>query len=44
MLGLPLTFAAPGTYSELKLDPFLKQIDPFLDGRAIQSLWNSTFN
>jgi hypothetical protein len=37
-------FAQPGTYSELKLEPFLKQVDPILDGTAIKSLWDSVLN
>lgn len=37
-------FAAPGTYKELELEPFLKQIDPVLDGTAIKSLWDSVLN
>jgi hypothetical protein len=37
-------FAAPATYNELKLEPFLKQVDPVLDGTAIKSLWDSVLN
>jgi hypothetical protein len=43
--ALPETvFAQPGAYSELKLEPFLKQVDPILDGTAIKSLWDSVLN
>jgi hypothetical protein len=37
-------FSAPNNYNELKLEPFLKQIDPVLDGTAIKSLWDSVLN
>jgi hypothetical protein len=37
-------FAPPGTYKELELEPFLKQIDPVLDGTMIKSLWDSVLN
>jgi hypothetical protein len=37
-------FSPPGSYKELKLEPFLEQLDPILDGTLIKSLWDSTLN